>query len=49
MIEIYNEVEAASVVSFSMKEGGFMAKGKYEEWLQPEGLLKIEGCQGWLD
>ena len=20
-----------------------MAKGKYEEWLQPEGLLKIEG------
>ena len=21
----------------------YMAKGKYEEWLEPEGLLKIEG------
>lgn len=25
------------------KEGEPMAKGKYQEWLTPEGLLKIEG------
>lgn len=24
-------------------EVGLMAKGKYEEWLEPDGLLKIEG------
>ena len=26
-----------------MKEVSRMAKGKYQEWLEPEGLLKIEG------
>lgn len=26
-----------------MKEGELMAKGKFQEWLEPEGLLKIEG------
>lgn len=28
-----------------------MAKGKYKEWLEPEGLLKIEGwaCDGLID
>lgn len=25
------------------KEVGWMAKGKYKKWLEPEGLLKIEG------
>ena len=28
---------------FSRKEVGLMAKGKYEYWLTPEGLLKLEG------
>jgi hypothetical protein len=26
-----------------MKEVSRMAKGKYQEWIEPEGLLKIEG------
>lgn len=27
----------------SWKEGGQLANGKYEQWLEPEGLLKLEG------
>lgn len=27
----------------SWKEGVFLAKGKYQDWIEPEGLFKIEG------
>lgn len=27
----------------SWKEGVLLAKGKYQDWIEPEGLLKIEG------
>lgn len=32
-----------TVFNISRKKVGRMAKGKYQEWLEPEGLLKIEG------
>ena len=37
------EKDARSGVFFVCKEVSLMAKGKYEYWLTPEGLLKIEG------
>ena len=37
------EKDARAGVFFVCKEVSLMAKGKYESWLTPEGLLKIEG------
>jgi hypothetical protein len=37
------EKDARAGVFFVCKEVSLMAKGKYEYWLTPEGLLKIEG------
>lgn len=37
------EKDARAGVFFVCKEMSLMAKGKYEYWLTPEGLLKIEG------
>lgn len=36
-------VERLFLMQGNRKKVSRMAKGKYEEWLEPEGLLKIEG------
>ena len=33
----------AGAGSRGYKKGERMAKGKYQEWLEPDGLLKLEG------
>lgn len=38
---MYREIYAAAL--FFRKKVSLRAKGKYQEWLEPEGLLKIEG------